>query len=93
LTPCFALSIFLQKSQKNASISANFFNFATLEFQEIACEGAAVLMEEDIKQEFISYSDGETEQNSFDVSVIISEGDISNENLHSTTIGKPVLTS
>lgn len=50
-------------------------------------------MEEDIKQEFISYSDGEAEQNSFDVSAIISEGDISNENLHSTTIGKPVSTS
>jgi len=58
-------------------------------FQEIPNEGAAVLMEEDIKQEFISYSDGD-EQNSFDASAINSEGDISNENLHSTTIGKAV---
>lgn len=54
--------------------------------EEVVNEDAhAVLMEEDIKQEFISNSDGETSSHTFDSSAI--SDDISNENLHSTTIG------
>ncbi|CAG5082854.1 Oidioi.mRNA.OKI2018_I69.PAR.g10221.t1.cds [Oikopleura dioica] len=68
----------LDLTEKNAEEDA---------IEEVVNEDAhAVLMEEDIKQEFISNSDGEASSHTFDSSAI--SDDISNENLHSTTIGK-----
>ena len=73
----------LDLTEKNAEEDA---------IEEVVNEDAhAVLMEEDIKQEFISNSDGEASSHTFDSSAI--SDDISNENLHSTTIGKRLMIS